>query len=60
MSQTGSWGWNTATGELFWSRETYRIFGFTPDVAPTLPMIVDVIHPDDRARFVHETADLCA
>ena len=55
LSQTGSWGWNTATGDLFWSRETYRIFGFTPDVAPTLPMIVDVIHPDDRARFVHET-----
>src|SRR5262249_2221035 len=54
LSQTGSWGWNTATGDLFWSRQTYRIFGFAPDVAPTLPMIVDVIHPDDRARFVHE------
>jgi predicted ATPase/GAF domain-containing protein len=54
LSQTGSWGWNTATGDLFWSRETYRIFGFTPDVAPTLPMIVDVVHPDDRARFIHE------
>ena len=54
LSQTGSWGWNTATGDLFWSRETYRIFGFAPDVAPTLPMVVDVIHPDDRARFVHE------
>jgi len=54
LSQTGSFGWNTATGDLFWSRETYRIFGFTPDIAPTLPMIVDVIHPDDRARFVQE------
>jgi PAS domain S-box-containing protein len=54
LSQTGSWGWNTATGDLFWSRETYRIFGLTPDVAPTLSMIVDVVHPDDRARFVHE------
>jgi predicted ATPase/signal transduction histidine kinase/GAF domain-containing protein len=55
LSQTGSWGWNTATGELFWSRETYRIFGFTPDIVPTLPMIVDVVHPDDRARFLSET-----
>src|SRR6185436_15882397 len=51
---TGSWGWNTATGELFWSRETYRIFELRSDVAPTLPMIVDVVHPDDRARFVQE------
>jgi PAS domain S-box-containing protein len=55
LSQTGSWGWNTATGDLFWSRETYRIFGFTSDVVPTLPMIADVVHPEDRARFVHET-----
>jgi FOG: GAF domain len=54
LSQTGSWGWNTATGDLFWSRETYRIFEFRSDVAPTLPMIVDVVHPRDRARFVHE------
>jgi PAS domain S-box-containing protein len=54
LSQTGSWGWNTATGDLFWSRETYRIFGFTPDVTPTLSMIIDVIHPDDRARFVRD------
>ena len=56
MSQTGSFGWNTATGDLFWSRETYRIFGVAPDVAPTLPMIAEVIHPDDRARFEHEAA----
>ena len=55
LSQTGSWGWNIATGDLFWSRETYRIFGVTPDVAPTLPMIADIVHPDDRARFVHES-----
>jgi predicted ATPase/signal transduction histidine kinase/GAF domain-containing protein len=54
LSQTGSWGWNTATGDLFWSRETYRIFGFLPDVAPTISMIADIVHPDDRARFVHE------
>ena len=55
MSQTGSFGWNTATGDLFWSRETYRIFGLAPDVAPTLPMIAAIVHPDDRGRFEHET-----
>jgi PAS domain S-box-containing protein len=54
LSQTGSWGWNTSTGDLFWSRETYRIFGLTPDVVPKLSMIVDVVHPEDRARFVRE------
>jgi PAS domain S-box-containing protein len=54
VSQTGSWGWNTATGDLFWSRETYRIFGLPPEVAPTLAMVAEVVHPDDRARFEHD------
>jgi PAS domain S-box-containing protein len=58
LSQTGSWGWNTATGDLFWSRETYRIFGFEPDVSPTLPMVVEVMHADDRARFENDTETL--
>jgi len=58
LSQTGSWGWNIATGDLFWSRETYRIFGFESDVNPTLAMVADAIHPDDRARFEHDAATL--
>jgi transcriptional regulator with GAF, ATPase, and Fis domain len=49
LSLTGSWGWSTATGDLFWSRETYRIFGFETDVNPTLAMVAETIHPDDRA-----------
>jgi PAS domain S-box-containing protein len=58
LSQTGSWGWNTATGDLFWSRETYRIFGFESDVNPTLPMVAEAIHADDRARFQNDAATL--
>src|SRR5438874_2006979 len=27
MTRTGSWAWNPASGELFWSREHFRIFG---------------------------------
>jgi PAS domain S-box-containing protein len=58
LSQTGSWGWNTATGDLFWSRETYRILGFEPDVNPTLSMVAEAIHPDDRARFENDMETL--
>jgi PAS domain S-box-containing protein len=58
LSQTGSWGWNTTTGDLFWSRETYRIFGFELDVHPTLSMVAEVIHADDRARFEHDAETL--
>jgi PAS domain S-box-containing protein len=58
LSQTGSWGWNTVTGELFWSRETYRIFGFDPEVTPTLAMVAEVMDPDDRLRFEGDTQAL--
>jgi len=58
LSQTGSWGWNTATGELFWSRETYRILGVDPDVHPTLSLVAESMHPDDRTRFERDTEHL--
>lgn len=29
LSQTGSFGWNLATGELAWSEETFRIFEYS-------------------------------
>ncbi len=49
LSQTGSFGWKVATGELIWSAETFRIFGYSPSVTPTLDLVVDRVHPADRA-----------
>ena len=48
ISQTGSWAYKPATGELFWSREMYRIVGFDRNGGP--PSFTDVTsrtHPDD-------------
>src|SRR5262245_2534664 len=57
ISHTGSWGWNVATGELFWSQEHFRIFGFDPETAkPSYPMFLEKIHPKDRA-LVEQTVD---
>lgn len=36
LSHTGSFGWNISTGELFWSDETFRIFGCDRTAKPTL------------------------
>jgi PAS domain S-box-containing protein len=51
LTHTGSWSWNVATGELFWSQETYRIFGFDPakDSASIRDTFLARIHPEDRA-----------
>ena len=49
LSQTGSWGWNTSSGELTWSSEHFRIFGFEPDkTKPSLEFFWQRVHPEDR------------
>jgi PAS domain S-box-containing protein len=47
-SHTGSFGWNTVTGEIYWSAETFRIYGFERAVPAGLAQIVRQTHPEDR------------
>src|SRR6202021_2053280 len=51
LSHTGSLGWNPDTGEIVWSDETYRIFEYDRATEPTLDMLVERLHPQDRAFF---------
>jgi PAS domain S-box-containing protein len=51
LSHTGSFGWNVTSGEIYWSEETYRIFACDPAINPTLQMMIDMTHPDDRTRL---------
>jgi PAS domain S-box-containing protein len=50
LSHTGSFGWNVGTGQIFWSDETHRIFGSDPTTTPSLELVLDRVHPDDRPR----------
>ena len=50
LSRTGSFGWNVSSGEIFWSEETYKTFEFDRAVKPTLELVLQRIHPDDRHR----------
>ena len=56
MSETGSFGWVVHTGEIIWSEETFRIFEYDPATCPTIDLIIQRIHPDDRA-FVRKVID---
>src|SRR5579863_2605078 len=51
LSHSGTFGWKVRTGELIWSEETYRILGFTRETNPTLDLVFDRIHPEDRERL---------
>jgi hypothetical protein len=57
LSHTASWAWNVSTGEIFWSRELFQIYGLDPKkVTLGYPSIMKYIHPDDRSG-VRETFD---
>jgi PAS domain S-box-containing protein len=58
LSQTGSFGWNTSSGEIFWSEESFRIFGYDSAPSVTLEMALERVHPEDKA-LVQRTLD-CA
>src|SRR5271165_3521800 len=51
LSHTGSFGWNVSSGEVYWSDETYRIFGYETTTRPTVQMVIERTHPDDRMQL---------
>jgi PAS domain S-box-containing protein len=51
LSHSGIFGWKVRSGELLWSDETYRILGFTRETNPTIDLVFDRIHPEDRERL---------
>lgn len=48
LSQTGSFAWHVPSGEISWSDEMFRVFEYDPSVKPTLGLVLQRIHPDDR------------
>jgi PAS domain S-box-containing protein len=47
LSSTGSFGWEIDSGRVFWSEQSFRIFGYETDVPPTLELIMQRVHPED-------------
>src|SRR5579864_1674450 len=52
LSHTGSFGWKPDSGEIVWSGETYRIFDFDHAHKPTMGLLVQRVHPEDRPDFL--------
>jgi PAS domain S-box-containing protein len=48
LSHTGSFGWHVASGEIYWSSETFRIFELEPAPKINIDEVTRRIHPDDR------------
>ena len=59
LSHTGSFGWNVSSGNIYWSQETFRIFGYEPGLYTgqtrshmklrvRIEHVVERTHPEDR------------
>lgn len=66
LSETGSWAWSPATGDIrYWSEECYRVLGFDPiGPPPRFETFFERIHTDDQAasregfeRAIRDKAD---
>src|SRR5260370_14808599 len=48
----GSWAWNVRAGTLFWSEETFRIYGYSAqETGPAWEQFLQRVHPKDRAQI---------
>src|SRR5437016_3557729 len=57
VSRTGSFGWCVLSGKIYWSEETFRIFEVDPATEPTIKLILERTHPEDR-QLVRQTIDI--
>jgi len=52
LAHTGSWAWNVRTGALFWSEETFRIYGYSrQETGPAWEQFLKRVHPEDRPQI---------
>jgi formate hydrogenlyase transcriptional activator len=61
LSRIGNWAWNPATGEIFGSREFFRIIEFDSSKSkPTQEILVSLLHAGDRARVEQQVKEMIA
>ena len=49
LSHTGSFGWDVSSGDIYWSEQTFRIFNVELSTKPTLELVLQRTHPEDKA-----------
>jgi PAS domain S-box-containing protein len=60
LSQTGSFGWDVPSGKIRWSDEAYRIFDYYRTIEPSIALVLERTHPDDRASLQRLLKRVCS
>jgi PAS domain S-box-containing protein len=51
QAHLGNWEANMVSGELYWSEEIFRIFGYDPaSFKPSVETFISAVHPDDVGK----------
>jgi two-component system, cell cycle sensor histidine kinase and response regulator CckA len=51
LAHVGHWDRNLLTGELVWTDEVYRIYGYEPgEIVPSYELFISHVHPPDREK----------
>ena len=59
--QMGAFDLDIREDVLWWSPQTYAVFGLTPETfTPTRESVAALVHPDDRAMFLRRRAEAIA
>lgn len=57
IAKMGNWVWEIDTGNLTWTDEIYRMFGYPPQsFTASYKQFIQAIHPDDR-NFVQDSVN---
>lgn len=55
IANMGYWEHDHRTGQIVWSEETFRIFGYVPgSEPPSYDAFMDRVHPEDRVRVAED------
>jgi len=52
ISSTGNFERNLETGKGYWSKELYRLLGYSTDIEPTFEHVFQRVHPEDRDQLL--------
>ena len=50
LSRSGSFGWNVSRGDIFWSAESFNIFGYDQAPSANIDMVLQRVHPEDLVQ----------
>jgi PAS domain S-box-containing protein len=61
IAHLGSWSWDIVEGRLYWSDETYRLYGLQPgESEPCHEDFLNFVHPEDRPRVQQSVREALA